>query len=223
LLLNNGQRLIDRAAVSMIPALSMLSDSDDVPGAKAPRPSAFYYGQGVAGLDVERAALQTDDFLAAYDLTRLETPSSLIQVLECDEKFELGIISCHGDDMPGLRHSLLLSSQRYLSAAELLGLRVPKNLVLGACWSGRLDTLEGAEPFGLATVGLIRGARTVITALFDIPSISTAEILAEVYLGLAEGLPAIHALRRAQLRFRDVHPDATDSRWHGLVALSTSV
>jgi CspA family cold shock protein len=75
---------------------------------------------------------------------------------------------------------------------------------MGSCWSGWLFFDQGAEPIGLPTVALLRGASTVIGGLRPLPDgprlgEPTARLLAELYREIGAGRHPAWALRAAQL------------------------
>jgi hypothetical protein len=135
-------------------------------------------------------------------------------------------MSVHGDDRPGLAHSLLLDPERKsrLSAARMMGMTFPETVVVGACFSGSLDRRVGTDPVGIPSVMLCRGASTVVGGTFPLPDgpatgHATATILGYFYGLHARGARTPWALRRAQQRWRAEHETSPYS-WAGLTTLT---
>jgi hypothetical protein len=216
LTLGKDTRLIDSAVVTLLPSVGMLQlepQEENLPH-QATRPStAFFYGYGVAGLDLERQGLLESRL--SVGASSPSTPAALMQCLGDGRSYDLEAISCHGDDSPGLRHSLRLDENDSLSAAHLLTLSCPRTLVLGACWSGQVSYKDGGEPFGLATVALLRGADSVISGIHALPSRATADVLAKLYWRVGTGDRPAVALRASQLAARASAPDPR--LWAGLI------
>lgn len=218
LTVNEGVALIDLAVVNFLPSLgsiSMASRRDVSPTKGVACRNGFYYGYGVAGLDVERAAWSKA--FGAAGLESLDSSAALLECLSGNEACDIGVISCHGDARPGLRHSLILDDRETLSAAQLLGLMPPRLLILGACWSGKISYGAGGEPMALATVALIKGADVVVCGIHELPSNATATILANLYGRLAAGENAGRALRESQLEMR--RAQLNPRLWAGLIAI----
>ncbi|MEU6234994.1 CHAT domain-containing protein [Kitasatospora sp. NPDC047058] len=228
-----GSYLLDLAALTLLPALRMLPD--DLPLEKQPEDRrnarALAYMAEVS-VTAERAQLIHD---YADRLEEESDPERLVAKLRTGDRYQLGVLSVHGDAELGLAHGLELRRDPpyKLSAARLLGLRLPPYLVLGACWSMRVSSGPGEEPIGLSTVALTRGAASLATAVYPVPDKATGIILAIYYQQLAAGLPPAHALRNAQREYiaeawsnaqrerSDVELGWTPGYWAGLEILTT--
>jgi len=119
--------------------------------------------------------------------------------------------ACHAllDDRFPLNSGLLLSEPSgdssvdngLLQAWEIFeGVRLEAELVtLSACESG-LGTERGGEGLvGLTRAFLYAGARSVVSSLWEVPDVATAELMGHFYGRLAAGVPKAAALRAAQL------------------------
>ncbi|GHG50364.1 CHAT domain-containing protein [Streptomyces griseocarneus] len=226
-----GRYLLDRAALTLLPSLRLLPEASTTPyGAHHPD-RALAYMAGVAA-QPEREQLLYD---FADRLEEVLDPEELVEKLRSGDRYKLAVLAVHGDDKLGLEQGLLLRARprRRLSAAQLLGLRLPVHLVLGSCWSGRLSPNPGEEPIGLPTVALTRGAVTLTTALYPVPDKATGRILAAYYQQLSTNIPAPHALRNSQRRYvadtsRGALPDeraelgSAPWYWAGLTLLTTA-
>ncbi|WP_326817061.1 CHAT domain-containing protein [Streptomyces sp. NBC_01762] len=218
--------LLDRAALTLLPSLRLLPEASTSP-CRARPDRALAYMAGVSAQS-ERKQLLYD---YAGRLDEVTDPEELVEKLRSGDRYSLAVLAVHGDDRLGLEQSLLLRDRprRHLSAAQLLGLRLPAHLVLGSCWSGRLSPDPGEEPIGLPTVALTRGAVTLATALYPVPDKATAEILATYYQQLSANIPASYALRNSQRRYiADTLPDeraelvSSPWYWAGLTLLTTA-
>lgn len=181
-----GGRLIERARVSLMPSLSSGHAAHrGAPGVR--RVTAWIPEQGagtVRGTQVERTMVQAmfgPDALAG-------TPDAFLAALGTGDA---AVTSVHGQAAVGLAHGLYLTPDRCLTAADLLGLELPAVVVIGACWSSRID--PGADSFALPLVAHARGALDVIGGVYplpDAPPYPTARLLAQLYPALLGTDPA---------------------------------
>jgi tetratricopeptide (TPR) repeat protein len=217
-----GTLLGDRAATALLPSSSLLR-RDHAPRRPGTRALSYLHGVNGEGLALERAALAgswPDSVDEAADA------SALVTALADPSEYSMLTMSVHGDNRPGLAHSLLLNPQQKtrLSAARMMALSFPSTVVVGACFSSSMDARVGTDPVGIPAVMLCRGASTVIGGAFPLPDgpatgHATATILGLFYALHARGARAPWALRRAQQRWRAEHDTAPHS-WAGLTALT---
>ncbi|WP_159395068.1 CHAT domain-containing protein [Streptomyces sp. 2323.1] len=224
-----GRRnLLDFAALALLPALRMLPDTAPVnqqqkDGGKEAQALSY----------ITRPSAELDQLARDY-ANRLDEetdPERLVAKLRSGDRYQLGVLSVHGDSELGLAHSIELQRDppHKLSAARLLGLNLPPHLVIGACWSNRISSGPGEEPIGLPTVALTRGATALTTGLYPVPDKATGTILSAYYRELAAGLPPVHALRNAQRSYiasaqhngSDWELGPTPGYWAGLTILTT--
>lgn len=114
-------------------------------------------------------------------------------------------LATHGHYEPAspLLSGLMLAHGEVLDLATLLGLELQAALVvLSACESG-LGAWEGGEPIGLPRGLLAAGAGGVVASLWPVDDQATVALMSALYAGLAQGLPAAEALRRAMLDARE--------------------
>lgn len=215
-------RLIDCATIGLTPSSRFLRPASG-PGDNLPRRGrrsirALGYLPILTAesqVELERSALD-----AAYTFTEAENADELLMLMTKGDEYDLVTMSVHGDDVPKYAHGLHLDASRTLTAADLLGLRMPRQLVLGACCSGTL-VANSNEPIGLATVAFVRGATSVTAAPLRIPDAATAAVLAELYRELSAGTRPALALRRAQLHVRaSSERRAPPWDWAGLTTIS---
>jgi CHAT domain-containing protein/tetratricopeptide (TPR) repeat protein len=161
----------------------------------------------VAGeLDAVVAALPNTD---RYDNRRANRQA----LLGLDEEVDVLHLACHGQFDP----DDALLSRLYLADGpvygyELLDLRVrPRLVVFSACETARHELLPGDEILGLVRPFLGLGAGAVLATLWEVPDVSTAELMAHFYREYAAARrdPAA-CLRAAQLALlrssRYAHP-----------------
>lgn len=222
--------LLDRAALTLLPSLRLLPQTTSSHRAHHPD-RALTYMAGVAAQPERKQLL----YAYADRLDEVTDPEKLVEKLRSGDRYRLAVLAVHGDDKLGLEQSLLLRDKphRRMSAAQLLGLRLPEHLVLGSCWSGHLSPNPGEEPIGLPTVALTRGAVTLTTALYPVPDKATGKILASYYQQLSTNIPATHALRNSQRRYiadtssgalpdERAELDSAPWYWAGLTLLTTA-
>ncbi|OLF17884.1 hypothetical protein BU204_08715 [Actinophytocola xanthii] len=188
--------LLDLATLSLSPSLGVAATAS-TRRIRPVRRALAVLDTRLRGTSAERATLKRHFRLR-------EVPplaSDIVTALGPRNKFDLGVVSAHGDNVRGLAHSLRIGKEARLFAGVLLRCDVPLWWVMGACWSGRVNNEPGQEPVGLPTVALLRGARAVVAALHVVPDRATGQILATTYRGLAEGKPAPAALRAAQREY----------------------
>ena len=74
-------------------------------------------------------------------------------------------------------------------------------VVLSACETGLGREMGGEGMMGLTRAFLYAGARSVMTSLWPVSDVSTAELMGEFYSGLKEGETADGAIQYAQKKF----------------------
>ena len=88
----------------------------------------------------------------------------------------------------------------FLSPADLAGLELDADLVvLSACRTAGGVTVAGEGVQGLTTPLMAAGARSVVATQWRVGDRSTVRLVADLYDGLARGLPVAEALREAKL------------------------
>ncbi len=87
--------------------------------------------------------------------------------------------------------------------------------VLSAC--GSIGSKWGESVHGLAAAWLIAGARCVVATQWSIDDESTPELMTRFHRGMAAGLTAGEALRRAQGEMRAIPRYAGPAHWAGVV------
>ncbi|GAA2280223.1 hypothetical protein GCM10010402_41220 [Actinomadura luteofluorescens] len=126
-------------------------------------------------------------------------------------------VSGHGDG-PGARSAL---GPTNITLDTLARQHLPPLVVLNGCWSGTADSRYGQDPLSLAVGGLLGGAATVIAGIGRIDGMASAHIAALMLVQVMRGVPATSALRAAQLRVREEHPELGPFGWAGLCSVGT--
>jgi CHAT domain-containing protein len=157
-------------------------------------------------LDAMTGALPSTD---RYDGRRANRQA----LLGLDGEVDVLHLACHGQFDP----DDALLSRLYLADGpvygyELLDLRVrPRLVVFSACETARHERLPGDEILGLVRPFLGLGAASVLATLWEVPDVSTAELMTRFYQEyIASRHDPAACLRAAQLALlrsdRYAHP-----------------
>jgi len=92
----------------------------------------------------------------------------------------------------------------FLRSQDIVGLNLDAKLVvLSGCETGLGRPVRGEGLVGLSRAFFHAGAEQVISTLWQVPDIATAELMGSFYRALLQdGMPAPQALRVAQLEIR---------------------
>jgi len=170
------------------PVLDALhADLPDLPDAEAEvkKVSALFPGSSV----YLREAATKPRFLEAAVTARVLHVAAHAKVDELDP-LRSRILLSRGGDGPG-----------DLEAREIydLDLRGVSLVTLSACETGLGQVTRGDEILGFTRSFLSAGAAGLVVSLWEVADDSTALLMTQFYGELARGLPAIDAMRRAQL------------------------
>lgn len=204
----DGGRLLESARVSLSFSLSSLVDAEatriDRVSAWIPAPGS----QTVRGTGVERTMVHA---MFGADALAGSPQDFLDRMTGADAAFA----SVHGQAAIGLAHGLHLDATRLLTAADLIALDLPATLIIGSCWSSRID--PEAEPFALPLIAHARGTTDIIGGVFPLPDAApfpTARLLTQLYPALLGADPGT-ALWLAQ---HEAHQaGAAPHTWAGLI------
>jgi len=109
-----------------------------------------------------------------------------------------------------LESAVILSARNESSklyAREIVGVPLRAELVtLSACRTAGARTFAGEGLVGLTWAFLSSGAGNVVAGLWNVEDASTAELMADLYRGLAQGQGPAEALRRAKLDLQASDP-----------------
>jgi len=98
-----------------------------------------------------------------------------------------------------LATSLALANGQLLTMYDLVGLRVPIDLVvLSACNSGYGEATFGDETFGLVRALLASGAKSVLVSLWPVDDACAAVFMGELYRRIRRGASVRNAVHNAQ-------------------------
>ena len=198
-----GQRLIELCDVSYAPSLTLFLQLHQPRAAMATTVSFLHDPTGAPLYPGTLKALQ----LQAADAVRVAPQSwpEFRAQLEQQPATDL-FFGCHGEfnsDAPD-RSRLLFSRRERVEFKTLfagLDLRGCRSVMMGACESGLGRTLVAAEYIGLPLAFFAAGVPTVIGALWQIPQLPAAILVAEHYALLLAGKGSVtqclnQALRR---------------------------
>lgn len=105
-----------------------------------------------------------------------------------------------------------------LTAAQVLRLPLRARLAfLSSCGTASGRILSGEGVVGMTAAFLAAGTPAAVATLWPVDDAATARLVADFYDGLATGLPAAAALRRAQLTARARPATAAPFFWAGFV------
>ncbi|WP_327040075.1 CHAT domain-containing protein [Micromonospora ureilytica] len=206
------QHLAELARIAVVPAITLWTALRSRPARRGTGLLA-YLDESVPGTRREKAALELA-FPTATVLTRDQVRSSLSDAAD----HAAVLLSVHGTAVSGLGQALELGDGDALTAADLLGCRLPEAVLMPACWAGRLDQRAAAEPLGLPTAALLAGARWVLAGTVDIATSRTATLLGAFYAELARARSPVDALRQVQIDYlrRSGHRQVPPHTWAGL-------
>jgi tetratricopeptide (TPR) repeat protein len=150
-------------------------------------------------------------------------PRNLTTRLSREPREHTVITAVHGQPPEhasvGLDHYVDLGGGLRLRAADLLTTTLGSTLTLGTCFIASAITGPGEEPLSLPTAALCAGANSLTAGIFAIPDRVSADLLAIFYRGLAQGQPAQHALRDAQISHLMKQPSSPLSNWAGIATI----
>lgn len=91
-------------------------------------------------------------------------------------------------------------------------------VVLSACETGLGEIIGSEGVFGMQRAFKIAGAKSVMMSLWKVPDAQTAELMAEFYYNLSQGITLESSLKKAQLKIREMHKDPFF--WAGFVLVT---
>ena len=140
------------------------------------------------------------------------------------ERFDVIHLATHAqvDERSLSRTALALApggaEDGFLSPADIAGLRLDADLVvLSACRTAGGVTIAGEGVQGLTTPLVAAGARSVVATQWRVGDRSTVRLVADLYDGLARGLPVAEALRTAKLAA--IERGAPPAEWAGFTVV----
>jgi CHAT domain-containing protein len=187
----SGETLLDRCAVSYVPALGLLERLRRREPAVAGK--AVVLGYTPADLTTRRGRMERQLFLGEAQavarqmgvrplLDREATAPRLREAL-ADQTLRLVHLSCHGhfDPADPLRSGVLLADGLF-TARQWMELRFRAGLVtLSACGTGLTGFLGGDELAGLSQALLYAGASSLLVSLWSVDALTTASLMVDFY------------------------------------------
>ncbi|MEV4822579.1 CHAT domain-containing protein [Micromonospora sp. NPDC049274] len=221
--LRSGHLLVDRARLCQTPSLRFLQALVDRERPPHQRTAAAYLDPDLESTSIEGAALSAlgdpgpDN--RRIDVERLRSYGDVCRVLAAENGLLFLTLSAHGNGREGLAHAIEVDGQDFTAAAALR-LNFPSLVIAAACWSAKVRSTPGTEPWGLPTVMLSRGSRWFVGGQVAVEDTGTAEILAAFYAATAAGRPPSEALRDAQLDYLARHGrEVPPRRWAALALI----
>ncbi|WP_431917806.1 CHAT domain-containing protein [Nonomuraea jabiensis] len=222
-LMIRGSYLTELAQIAIVPSLTLWPALRLRPPRRGRRTLAFLDPR-VAGWRREKEALE-----AAFSEVRMVGRDELREQLADASGYAAVVISAHGAEPrpgsdreaphTGLGQALELAPGDLLTAAQLLGCRLPDALITASCWSGRLAVQAAVDPLGLPTAALLAGARWVLAGTVDIGGTPTATLLRTFYQHLHAGVTPAAALQRAQAGYIRLRSPVSPGTWAGLTVI----
>jgi CHAT domain-containing protein len=214
---NAGRTLLDNFTVSYSPSLSILAHllrrpvvttkealilgytDADAKTAAGKREKSVFLGEA------EQAAQQ----LGVSPVLDQAASGAALRTHISDRALRLLHLSCHGrfDDDDPLQSGVLLADGLF-TGRDFMDLRFQADLVtLSACQTGLSASLGGDEMAGLSQALLYAGASSLLMGLWSVNALTTAALMADLYLRLwgpdgHKQMSKAQALREAALALR---------------------
>jgi CHAT domain-containing protein len=238
--LSDGELLIDRYGVSVLPAASVMQFCQAKNRARGTdhRPRTALVAAVAAVEDADPADFEEDASLldTLLDCQRLAGPDAATRpaVSQAMGGYDIVHLACHGvfgadlgaDAMQA--SGLVLSdgtgppslnrpgARQLLSARDVLALSLDADLVaLRACSTARADVQAGDELLGLIRAFLFAGAPSLLAALWNVHKVSSRLLLEAFYRNWLSGpgMPKWRALQQAQRWLRGREEYAHPYHW----------
>lgn len=208
-----GRPLGLQKSLSAVPSLSMLRFLDAAPDAPPGRALVVGDPAGMAYQSAPQSPLPWAAHEAAYVKALLPDADLLLgpdatgrRVRELLPSASTAHLASHGclDDQAPLASSVLLANGDSLTVAELIGLRMPADLVvLSFCHSGAGTVVGGDELLGFGRGLLAAGARSIVLGRWQ-TTVSAALFMREMYRQLRNKASTAEALLRAAIWLHDL-------------------
>lgn len=203
-LTRDGMHLADVAEIALTPSLrtaGLVAERSRTRPSRPPGPAVSILDPRLPGHDLEREALNT------WPTEHVENPGP-----DTIGQASVLYVSGRGDtagESTVLGHTVI-------TLDHLAKLALPPLVVLNGCWSGTAVSRYGTDPLSLAVGAVLGGADSVIAGTGAIGGIGSALVAQHLFPLLGSGVPVCSALRSAQLRVRNEHPELGPFEWAGL-------
>jgi CHAT domain-containing protein/uncharacterized protein HemY len=221
---SQGQMVIDRHTISFTPSLQALQFTQQLQRRQTGRealivgnPTMPLYGdvplEPLPGAEAEAkqigAILQSQPLIGSA-----ATKNAVVNRMKTSGVIHLathGLLDTLRGDIPGAIALTPSGDDGYLTAGEILDLRLQADLVvLSACSTGRGD-ITGDGVIGLSRSLFIAGVPSVVVSLWNVKDESTALLMTEFYRALQSGQrDKAQALRQAMITTRQKYPNPND-------------
>ncbi len=214
----DGETLLDRYALSYIPALGLLerlwrrepiAQGEAVVVGYTPADPTTEQGQGERQLFLGEARAVANQ-MGVEPLLDQEASAERLREVLTKRTLRLVHLSCHGsfDPQDPLRSGVLLADGLF-TARQWMELRLRADLVtLSACQTGLAGRLAGDELAGLSQALLYAGASSLLVGLWSVNAWTTASLMEDFYRRLWDEsghkkTDEASALRQAALALRN--------------------
>ena len=214
---DDGHRLVERAIIGQTPVLTSLTG--ELPAVVTGEALLRLVGQDEGGVNVEqeREAWDFSSGTAGVPLHRCELipgedrpprlqPGLLAAALAEKDAWQFLHVASHGAGK-GFDQFLDLGAgdpdrdaRQIISAAQALGLKWPKAVLMASCHVGLVENMNGREPLSFVMALLIGGARCVVAGIDRIADEGTGAVARAIVKSIRNGGVSLDvALRNAQL------------------------
>jgi len=225
---DTGQYLLERYTLLTLPSASALPFINPPTGSEPAGGFALVLGNP-ATVDLPPlifAEREAQAIAALYDVQPLLGDAATESAVR-ERTAQAGILhlAAHGSYNPynPLYSAIALapdeSNDGRLEVHEVYGLDLTKAdlIVLSACQTQLGELSAGDELVGLTRAFFFAGTPTVIATLWEVDDEATGLLMERFYIHLREGMGKAAALRQAQLKVRETHPEPY--YWAGFVLL----
>jgi hypothetical protein len=226
---DDGHRLVERAIIGQTPVLTCLTG--ELPAVVTGEALLRLVGEDEGGVNVEqeRGAWGFSggtDGIPPYRCELLPGehrfprphPGRFAEALATKDAWQFLHIASHGAGKGFNQHLDLgagdsdRDARQIISAAQALGLKWPKAVLMASCHVGLVENENGREPLSFVMALLIGGARCVVAGIDRIADEGTGAVAREIVTSIRNGGVSLDvALRNAQLAA--VKKDVAEDGW----------
>ena len=187
--------LIERAAVFVTPALSLLRPAID---AQQPADGLMYAASNLSEqefpLERERQAFREQARWRPHPVT---SGAEFRTALSQPDRYGFAYVAAHGGGA-GQETFIELEDGSRFEVRDAIAANWASIVILNCCQSANQTAPLGADPVGLPLAMLLRGADCVIGCSIDIGATSASHIGGDIIRSIAAGQPPVYAVAQAQ-------------------------
>lgn len=208
--LGTGRHLVERFRLSYAPSIRSLVEKRHPSRLRGRRAMLVGYSPPGRSLpEIHREILSVRQVLRECEVL-LDRDATPARVADIARRFDVLHFACHGvsraDSWTESSLELARADEQsgMLTAAQILTMPLRADLVtLSACDTALGRLTEYDQVSGLAVAFLYAGAAAVLSTLWAIPDVETADFMADFYPGLIAGMRFDEALQATQRRLID--------------------